>query len=206
MGKRSFVYRNIFIYRFVMNILYLGKYKSRFNRVIQHIKAYPTGIRVLELCFGDIYLAEFCKATGYSWTGLDINTDFVNTAKKRGFDARQADLKLAKQLPEADVCVMMGSLYHFHSQVDLLLSMMFQASQTVVLSEPVSNLSSRKNWIGLLARRAANAGNGHEVFRYNKRSFLDMLEDSKKKIGFGIEILQDNGKDMIVKLHKDENH
>ena len=202
MGKRSLVYRNIFIYRLVMNILYLGQYKKRFDPVIEEIKTFPAGIRVLELCFGDIYVAGFCRKAGYSWTGLDISVDFVRMAKRLGFDAREADLIDLKALPAANVCVMMGSLYHFHLLSGSLLSRMFESSQTVILSEPISNLSTRKGLIGWLAKKAANAGRGHEEFRYNRETFLKVLNDNSKTAGYRIEVLEDRRRDMVVKLTK----
>ena len=185
-----------------MNILYAGQYRKRFDPVIKAIKTFPAGIRVLELCFGDIYVADFCRKAGYSWTGLDINGHFVTMARGLGFDAREADLGGLRELPGAKVCVMMGSLYHFHSQSESLLSRMFESSETVILSEPISNLSTRKGLVGWLAKRAANAGKGHEVFRYDRETFLKMLNDNRKTVGFSIEVLEDRSRDMVVKLEK----
>ena len=202
MAKTSFIYRNIFIYRLLMNILYVGRYKKRFEPVIDGIKTFPAGVPVLELCFGDIYVADFCRKAGYLWTGLDINGHFVRMAKRLGFDAREADLTELKQLPTAKVCVMMGSFYHFHSQAEGLLSKMFESSQTVILSEPVSNLARKKGFIGWLAKRAANAGKGHEVFRYDREAFLKMLNDSSKSVGYKIQILENRRRDMVVELTK----
>lgn len=189
-----------------MNLLYLGRYKARFNAVLQSIRSYPPGVRVLELCFGDIYVAQFCRRAGYVWTGLDINKDFVSIARKMSFDAQEADLTKLEQLPAADICVMMGSFYHFHFRAENLLLKMFQASPTVILSEPVSNLSTKKGLIGWLAKRAANAGKGHELFRYDNDSFFRTLEDSSQSLGFTIEILQAKGRDMVVKLVKKDGN
>ena len=69
----------------------------------------PHGSRVLELCFGDVYLAAFCKKAGYHWTGLDINSNFVMAAKNMGFDAKQEDLVRAEVFPRADICTMLRS-------------------------------------------------------------------------------------------------
>jgi hypothetical protein len=206
MGKRSLVYRNIFIYRLVMNVLYCGKYRRRFDRVISHIKKFPPGSRVLELCFGDTYVANFCKENGYEWTGLDINRDFVQGARKKGFDAHVCDLTTVTTLPTAAACVIVGSLYHFSSQSMNILPIMFNAANTVIISEPVINLSSRTDLIGWVARKAANAGRGHERFRFNKASLVSMLEENSAYLGFRIEDVQDYGRDLIVKLVKDGKH
>jgi hypothetical protein len=200
MGKTSFIYRSLSIYRLGMNILYLGKYKKRFHPVIQHIQSLATGSRVLELCFGDIYLAEFCKNAGYKWSGLDINKQFVKVAQNMGFDAHYADLSEMAVLPAADVCIMMGSLYHFYPDTGNILRKMIKASENVVISEPISNLSAKGGLIGFLAKRAANAGKGHEDFRYDKRSLMKLFEDKKDILGFEIIAVEDHGKDLIVKL------
>ena len=206
MAKRSFVYRNIFIYRLIMNVLYAGKYRRRFDPVISHIKNLPAGSRVVELCFGDIYIANFCKERGYKWTGFDLNSDFVQAARRKGFDAHLCDLTTVTSLPRAGVYVMVGSLYHFSSQSTNILSLMFNAANTVIISEPVINLSSRPDLIGWLARKAANAGRGHELFRFNKTSLVAMLEENSSSVGFRIEDVQDYERDLIVKLAKDEKH
>ena len=202
MTKKSFVYRNIFIYRLIMNLLYMGRYKKRFRPVTEHLKNLQPGACVLELCFGDIYVADFCKRSGYRWTGLDINADFVKSARRMGFDARQADLAQGEALPKADVSVMIGSLYHFHSEARAILARMFDASRTVILSEPVSNLSTRDGLIGLLAKKGASVGKGDEIFRYDRGSFIAMLEQYKELIGYRIADTRDQGKDLIVKLQK----
>ena len=204
MAKRSFIYSNIFIYRLMMNLLYSGKYRKRFDPVISHIKKLSPGTRVVELCFGDIYIAKFCKAQGYEWTGLDINTEFVQAARRLGLDAHVCDLTSVATLPKAGVCVMVGSMYHFVHHLRNLLSMMFAAADHVIISEPVINLSSSSGLIGWLARKGANAGRGHEEFRFTRRSLLSILEENSGTVGYRIEDVQEYGRDLIIKLIKNE--
>lgn len=204
MAQRSLIYRNLFIYRLVMSFLYLGKYKRRFAPIIDEIRTLPHGSQVLELCFGDIYIAEFCRRGGLGWTGFDVNPHFVQLAARRGYNAHEADLTKMNEFPKSDVCVMMGSLYHFHHGVEMLFRKMLMASSTIILSEPVLNLSSRRGLIGLLARGSANAGKGNEIFRYNRSSLLKLLEENSQPLGFRITAIQDYGKDLIVKLTRDE--
>ena len=202
MSKKSFIYSNLAIYRFIMNILYLGGYRRRFQPVIRHIQALPHGSSVLELCFGDVRLAEFCKKAGYRWKGLDINSNFVNKAQEMGFDAEQVDLAVAKGLPKADMCIMMGSLYHFSLATGDILNKMFKVSTQVVFSEPIFNLSCHPGPVGFLARRAASVGKGQESFRYNKASFMAMLSTHSDRYGFEVAEVNHQGKDLIVKLIK----
>jgi hypothetical protein len=189
-----------------MNLLYLGKYKQRFKAVIKQLNVLPAGSSVLELCFGDIHVAEFCRNAGFRWQGLDLNEQFIKEAQRRGFNAQKADLQALEVFPRADVCVMMGSLYHFHPHTSRILNKMLKASDWIVISEPVLNLSSGKGIIGFFAKRAANAGKGHETFRYDAASFLTMLENNSHALSFTVDTIEYEGKDIIVKLTKNEKH
>jgi hypothetical protein len=202
MSQQSFVYRHIVIYRFIMNLLYLGKYKKRFVPVINLIKKLPAKSRVLELCFGDIVIAEFCRKENYIWKGIDLNSHFVAQAQGLGYDAVVADLTTVEALPKAEVCIMTGSLYHFHQNINTILKTMFTAADRVILSEPVFNLSSSGGLIGFFARRSANAGKGDEAFRYNTDSLLAALDKQRDTLNYQIVSTEHLGKDLIVKLSK----
>ena len=52
----SIIYRNIYIYRILMNILYRMKYLTRFHDIIDLMK--PSDKTVLDLCFGDVLLKK----------------------------------------------------------------------------------------------------------------------------------------------------
>ena len=198
MKKQSLVYRNIPFYRAVMNLLYQGKYKQRFHYITKFIE----GQRVVELCFGDIYIADFCKSKNINWIGYDVNERFLSYAKKLGFDARFADLKKLTALPEADTCIMAGSLYHFHEDLESIIQKMFDASDKIIISEPVLNLSSSKGIIGFIAKRSATVGDKKENFRFDKSSFLSMLTTMSSKFNFQFEIVKEFNKDIIVVLTK----
>ena len=206
MAKRSFIYRHIRIYRLIMNILYLGKYKRRFTPVIQQLNQLAPGTKVLELCFGDIYIAEFCRKAAFQWTGIDLNPHFVDQAKKLGYHALIQDLTGLQSFPKAQVCIMMGSLYHFHPNTEVILGKMFQAADIVIISEPVLNLSSKNGLLGFFAKNSANVGKGDKAFRYTRASFLFLLEKKKDLLNYRILSLQDEGKDLIVKLIKNGSH
>jgi hypothetical protein len=201
MGQ-SIIYRHILWYRIFMNVLYRGKYKQRFAPIIDQIKLLPYNSKILELCFGDVVIAEHCKRNRYEWTGLDINKSFVKYAQKQGYFAQAADLTTVLTLPSADLSIIIGSLYHFHSNTQQILGKILQASDQVIISEPVLNLSSSKGIIGAIAKRSANAGKGNELFRYTRSSFLDMVQTQSGVLNFQYEILSDQGKDLIVKLVK----
>lgn len=204
MAGQSIIYRHLAIYRAVMTILYGGKYKQRFQPIVNEVQKLPPHSKVLELCFGDTFIAAACKKAGYSWSGLDVNSEFVRQAQKLGFDAQFGDMLKLSTLPKADLCVMMGSFYHFHKQATEILVKMLEAAPVILFSEPVSNLSSKKGLLGFIAKRAANAGNGDEAFRYNRDTFLKLLNDASQSLKFKIEEITQSNRDIIIKIQRYE--
>ena len=202
MKGESFVYKHLYIYRAVMNILYGGGYRQRFEQVSKQIKDLPSNSQILELCFGDIYLADYCRKMNYRWKGLDLNRHFIKQAQSLGYDASYADLSTCDRLPKANVCVIVGSLYHFHPNVFPLLSKMASAAETIIISEPVSNLSTKNGIIGFIAKRSAGVGKGHETFRYTPDSFMKMIRESSVQLNYSIVAVNRYKKDLIVKLTK----
>jgi hypothetical protein len=202
MGAQSFIYRHVAIYRFIMNILYGGRYKERFCKVIEQIKDLPSNSQILELCFGDTYIAEYCTRNGHRWKGIDLNKYFVRKAQNLGYDALDADLVTCQKLPKANVCIMVGSLYHFYPNTFSILSKMADAADTIIISEPVSNLSSRKDIIGFFAKRAASVGKGHETFRYDPASFTSIISECSALLNYRIDSTHSYGKDLIIKIIK----
>lgn len=97
---------------------------------------------------------------------------------------------------------MMGSFYHFHNQAIEILTKMLDAAPVIMFSEPVSNLSSKKGLLGFVARRAANAGNGVESFRYNRETFLELLTGASKQLEFSVEEITQSNRDLIIKIQK----
>ncbi|MGQ0829903.1 MAG: hypothetical protein ACT4ON_16070 [Bacteroidota bacterium] len=184
-----------------MNILYVLGYKQRFEKVIKIIEHYKPK-SVLELCFGDVFIAEYCKVNGIEWTGIDLNKSFVDNAVRKGLNARSADLLNLSELPKAEVCVIMGSLYHFYTDVHMLLSKMLEASDKIIISEPVKNLSDQKNLLGRIAKRSANAGKGDETFRYTEKTLQKLLEEESKKLNFSFKAIDSYKKDSIITIEK----
>jgi hypothetical protein len=201
-GMVSLVYRHITIYRFIMNLLYGGKYKKRFTPVMDLIKTFDAGSQILELCFADTFIARYCREEGYEWKGIDINRHFVEKAERDGFNAYLADLSALDSLPRADVCVMVGSLYHFHASLHSLIAKMLLSADSIVVSEPIVNLSSRKDVIGFFAKRAAKAGKGHEQFRYNSDSLTKAVQEACNALGCEMVLVKRHGKDLIIKIVK----
>ena len=198
----SIVYKNIFFYRFLMNIIYAGNYKKRFLKIIEVIERESPG-SVLELCFGDTFIADYCRRKNILWQGIDINEDFAKRARKKGFDSICSDILLVESFMKNDLCIISGSLYHFNPDQRLkLFHKMLSSSRKVLISEPIINLSEQKGLIGFIARRSANAGKGHEHFRYNKQSLKTALDELSNYFNFTYKIVGFIKKDIIILLEK----
>ncbi len=198
----SIVYKNIHLYRAIMNLLYTGSYRKRFS-VIENVIAKEKPSSILELCFGDVYIAKYCKQHNIQWMGLDINQSFVDYAVQNNFNAKCVDLVTIKELDKSGMVIISGSLYHFAPQhTDALFTKILQSTGKILISEPVQNLSSKKGFIGYLARRSANAGKGNEEFRYNEESFNKDIDSICLKFNLDEKLIGFLKKDMIVLLTK----
>lgn len=168
----SLVYSNVHVYRLVMNLLYAGQYRRRFQDVLDLLGTDVSS--VCDLCFGDTIIADACRARGVEWTGVDLNRTFCDAASRRGHRVIQESVFTA-DLPRADVFVMAGSLYHFHDRLPEFFDRIWARTNRLILSEPVQNLSSRGGLLGWWARRSANAGEGHQAFRFTETTLVDAL-------------------------------
>ena len=136
-----------------MNILYGMKYKKRFDNINNLMRDNDKDI--VELCFGDIYIAQYASITNRRWIGLDINESFIRYANSKNYKAIKKDILVA-EIPKNDVCIMIGSLYHFIDDIELVLTKMLQSAGRVIISEPIKNLSNNK-YIGFLAKKSGNS-------------------------------------------------
>jgi hypothetical protein len=194
----SLVYSHIYVYRTVMSLLYGGRYHARFQDITRLIG--PDTQSVCDLCFGDTWLADWCRSHGIRWTGVDLSPNFCARARNKGFDVIQGDL-LALDLPPADVFIMAGSLYHFHDRLSQLFEAVFQRTGRLILSEPVRNLSSRRGVIGWWAKRSANPGNRPATFRYDAGTLLEALKRQQARHGFAFRTISSD-RDMLIELER----
>ncbi|MEI7947880.1 MAG: class I SAM-dependent methyltransferase [bacterium] len=193
----SILYRSIVLYRLMMGLLYRGQYRARFCHVTDLIRA--TDRLVMELCFGDVVVAEACRQRGMGWIGLDASPVFVTNAVRRGHDARQADLLTCDLLPSCDLCVMMGSLYHFEPCLGELFTRIRRASRRFVFSEPIQNWTSGggiRRWLALALTRV---GNRAQVFRFTQATLLQTLDRLSREVGFEYRVVSVS-RDMVVEV------
>jgi SAM-dependent methyltransferase len=196
MGQ-SIIYRSLALYRLVMQVLYRGRCGMRFARVCELLR--ESDRTVLELCFGDVRVAEACRRRGVRWVGLDLSEQFVAYAARRGFDARRADLLAGCELPACDLCVMMGSLYHFEPQLAPLFERIRRASRRLVISEPVRNWTHAGGLRSRLARALTRAGDRAEAFRFTEATLAQALERLSREVGFTYRVVAVD-RDMVVEV------
>jgi SAM-dependent methyltransferase len=174
-ASTSLIYRSATGYELVMRALYGRHYADRMHAVAEQV---PPGASVLELCCGPGTLyTRFLRERAGGYIGLDINQAFVARLRRQGVDARVMDLAdPGVPLPGADVAIIHASLYHFLPDADSLVDrMLAAATATVVVAEPVRNLSSsRLPGVGVLGRRAADPGVGGHEQRFTEAT-LDQL-------------------------------
>ena len=162
-----------------MRVLYGRYYAARDAAVAAHV---PDGASVLELCCGParLYERELRGRIG-AYVGLDASERFVARLRRRGVDARRADVASA-DLPVADVVVMQASLYHFLPAADAMVRRMRAASRaSVIVAEPVRNLaSSRLPIVARLGAGGAATADGAQPQRFDADSLRALMRG-----GFG---------------------
>lgn len=156
-----------------MRALYGRAYAARDAALAAHV---PSGASVLELCCGParLYRRELAGRIG-AYVALDASERFVARLRRRGLDARLADVARAP-LPEADVVLMQASLYQFLPDAAAIVERMREAArERVVVAEPVRNLaSSGVPVLSRLAARGTATEAGEQTRRFDEAS-LDTL-------------------------------
>jgi len=131
-----------------MRMLYRGAYHERYAVVARLV---PEGARVVEFCCGCGYLYEkFLAGKRVEYLGVDLLPRMLGRLRKLGARVVAGNL-LEMPAPEADFCVMLGSLYHFHPHEAKVLAAMARSGRAILL-EPVLNYSVSgnrlKRWLG----------------------------------------------------------
>ena len=177
----------------------MGQYTKRFKKITNLINHGDK--KIIELCFADTYIANYCKKNDIKWIGYDINYRFVENANKRKFESYQIDLLKENITEKADMCLIIGSLYHFNNSLEFFFLKMLNISHKIIISEPVKNLTNSNRFLSFFSKKISDAGNGTENFRFNKNSFYDAIEKMSVKLNFSYKSIYE-GRDIIIEIHK----
>lgn len=194
----SLVYAHPWLYQAIMRALYGRWFSGRYRALAELL---PQGSEVFEACAGDAFLYQrFLRAKGIRYQAGDLNQRFVKHGRQRGIPFIRHDL-LNDPIPRADHVVLQASLYQFiPDERRVIEKLLAAARQTVIIAEPVRNLSNTNSrLIRLIAQKSANPGDGHKLARFDESSlaalfrdhFADRLIDSRPAPG---------GREMIYRL------
>ena len=162
--------------------------------------------KVIELCFGDIYLANICNQNQIDWIGYDISNFFVENAKKRNFNAIKANLHDHKIDTACDAIIISRSLYHFKDVLDSFFEKLLKCSKNIIICESLSSFGNSKNRaFRTIAKYLTHSGDSDHVYRYNENSILkdiNYLCDKYKLIIKRQIIKDDRRKNIFLHLQK----
>ena len=162
--------------------------------------------KVIELCFGDIYLANICKQNQIDWTGYDISNFFVENAKKRNLNAIKANLHDCNIDTTCDAIIISRSLYHFKDTLDSFFEKLLKCSRNIIICESLNSFGNSKNKVfRMVAQYLTHSGDSDHVYRYNENSILKDIEYlcSKYKLTVKRQIIKnDRRKNIFLHLQK----
>ncbi len=172
----SLIYQSPLLYEAVMTVLYGRFYNERYEAIAELI---PKRASVLDVCCGPaILFHRYLKKKEVTYTGIDLNTRFIDELNENGARGLSLDITHAAELPEADYVVMQASLYHFLPEVQPIIAKLQAAARTkVIIAEPVRNLADSKfPLVAQLAARMTNPGSGSQPLRFNPKNFDALAE------------------------------
>ena len=150
--------------------LYGRHYFSRYRVLADLI---PPDTSILDLCCGPgILYQRYLRHKGVTYTGLDINEQFIKRVNETGSQGLVWDLRDDKPLPRADYVLMQASLYHFlPDPTHIAERMLNAAAKRVIIAEPIRNLSGGKTaLLRSLARRLSDPGTGEHQMRFTEQT------------------------------------
>jgi SAM-dependent methyltransferase len=172
----SAVYRSPLRYQLLMRLLYGRHYAARDAAIAEHISDHA---RVIDLCCGPgtLFVDHLRQRTGVEYVGVDINSVFLDRLRRLGAQTIERDMLDGAPLPIGDHLVMQASLYHFlpGRAEAIVAAMLAAARKTVIISEPIRNLSdSPLKPLARFARASTDPGTGAHAHRFNEEQ-LDAL-------------------------------
>lgn len=169
------VYWHPVIYQLFLRIIFGRQFKIRYQEVASFI---PNGSCVVDICCGDCTIYRyFLRKKNVQYLGLDINLFFVRWLKKKRIPIRLFDV-YKDEIPPAEYIIMLGSLYQFipHHK-EIMDKMLKAATKKVIITERIQGAfsSSTNSLISYIAKRLANPGTGHAMYRFNEKKLIRFL-------------------------------
>jgi SAM-dependent methyltransferase len=182
----SLIYQNAFLYEGLMRALYGSGYHGRFQALADLI---PEGGSVLDVCCGPATLFHrYLKQKRVRYTGLDINSTFVERLSASGGMGMVWNLDEDRPLPRRQYVIMQASLYHFLPDAAPIVERMLAAAERqLLIAEPIRNLAdSQSALLAFLARKLTNPGTGDQPHRFDEAR-LDVLLQRYRQRGQVVE-------------------
>jgi hypothetical protein len=160
-----------------MRTLYGRHFRARYVAIAGEI---PERSRVVDVCAGDCYLyVEFLRQKSVEYLGLDLSANLVKWAQRHAVNARVFNL-WDDDVPKAEIIVMQASLYQFAPHAETVLRKLLAAAQkTLIVSEPVRNLTSSGSpllaWIGRRLTAPTAKCSGYSGYRFDAGSLSDLF-------------------------------
>jgi methionine biosynthesis protein MetW len=180
--RPSLIYRSPRLYELVMLALHGRHHLSRHRAVADLI---PAGASVVEVCAGPGLLwRRYLKDKRIRYTGLDLNSGFVDQLRRSGAQAQEWDLLLDGELPLAEYVVMQASLYQFLPNASPVIDRMLRAAEVaVIIAEPVRNLTdSNAPVVSTLARWLTRTHRGDHHHRFTERTLDDLVAGYAERV------------------------
>jgi len=180
-----------------MRLLYRSSYRERYEVVARLV---PEGAKVVEFCCGCGFLYEkYLSRKRVEYVGIDLLPQMVGRLRRLGVKVLVGDL-LHMDLPVGEVCVMLGSLYHFHPDEAEVIDRMARSGRGILL-EPVLNISGSHHWIlKLVAKYLSYIGKTSSSYRLESNRLDEVLRRPDLQILSDERVL--NGKYRLVQFQK----
>ncbi len=196
---RSPIYWHPFFYQAAIKLTFGKSFISRYEKLAKHI---PENSNLLELCMGDAYLfLNYLKPKNINYTCVDVNSTFVNAAKKKGLNALQLNIE-TDEIAKADYVLMQGSLCYFiPNEKHIIQKLLDACNKQLIISENIENISNSDSKLkSYLAEKFSDAGVGQSKIKFTKEFIENTFSDFKSQIK--VWEVSPNNKEIIIVLSK----
>lgn len=147
MKKRSFFYKNPVVYEVGLKLIHGKNLSKRYNYISERIGGKKT---VLEPACGPALLPNYLDST-CSYSGFDINEQFINHGKNKNLNVFLGDAIDFKSYARSDVVILCDALHHMGPENEkiLLEHSLNSATRQLIICDPFKNsfLDELANWL-----------------------------------------------------------